>query len=176
MRALVIDLLRKLNLLACLDSKGEYRSEGSWFARSITHEKVNLNNGLHLKGGWIGVVEQFKKFSQQRLPNLRLSQCQKTSLPTTFQQSITSTSKNVCTNTLPTIYKCNTHANASIILKNKSKEQLSPQIISIYSTIPLTKMSRKIIKDIPWIITLISPHISSIQHVCPSNQWYQKQK
>ena len=32
------------------------------------------------------------------------------------------------------------------------------------------------IKDIPWIITLISPHISFIQHVYPSNQLYQKQK
>ena len=37
-------------------------------------------------------------------------------------------------------------------------------------------MSKKIIKDIPWIITLISPHISSIQYVCPNNQWYQKVK
>uniref|UniRef100_F6HJ19 Uncharacterized protein n=1 Tax=Vitis vinifera TaxID=29760 RepID=F6HJ19_VITVI len=26
-------------------------------------------------------------------------------------------------------------------------------------------MNKKIIKDIPWIITLISPHISFIQHV-----------
>ena len=42
--------------------------------------------------------------------------------------------------------------------------------------ISLNKMNRKIIKDIPWIITLISPHISFIQHVCPSNQRYQKQK
>ena len=24
-------------------------------------EKVNLNNGLHLEGGWISVIEQFKK-------------------------------------------------------------------------------------------------------------------
>ena len=121
---------------------------------------------------WIGVVvlwNNFKKKSQQRLPNLRLSQCQKTFLPTTFEQSITSTSKNVCTNTLPTIYKCNTHANASTIIKNKSKEQLSLQLVSIYYMILLTKMSRKIIKDIPWIITLISPYISSIQHICLSN-------
>ena len=96
--------------------------------------------------------------------------------PTTFQQSITFTSKNVCNNTLPIIYKCNTHANASTILKNKLKEHLPPQLISIYFMISLIKMSRKIIKDIPWIITLTLPHISSIQHVCPSNQWYQKQK
>ena len=27
----------------------------------VRSEKVNLNNGLHLEGGWIGVVEQFKK-------------------------------------------------------------------------------------------------------------------
>ena len=75
-----------------------------------------------------------------------------------------------------TIYKCKTHANASILLKNKSKEQSSPQLISIDSMISLNKMNRKIIKDIPWIITLISPHISSIQHVCPNNQWYQTHK
>ena len=117
-------------------------------------EKVNLNNGLHLEGGWIGVVEQFKKKSQQRLPNLRLSQCQEISLPTTIQQSITSTSKNLCNNTLLTIYKYKPHANASIILKNKSKEQLSLQLTSIHFMISLTKMSRKIIKDISWIINI----------------------
>ena len=27
---------------------------------SIVSENVNLNNELHLEGGWIGVVEQFK--------------------------------------------------------------------------------------------------------------------
>ena len=36
-------------------------------------------------------------------------------------------------------------------------------------------MNRKIIEDIPWIITLISAHIS-IHHICPSNQWYKKLK
>ena len=86
-----------------------------------------------------------KKFSQQRLPNLKLSQCQETSLPTTFQQSITSISNNVCINTFPIIYKCKTHANTSTLLKNKSKEQLSPQLISIDSMISLNKMNRKII-------------------------------
>ena len=115
------------------------------------------------RGRWIGIVEQFKKFSQQRLPNFKLSQCQEISLPTTIQQSITSTSKNVCINSLSTIHKCNAHANVSSILKNKSKEQLSLQLISIYFIISLTKMSRKIIKDISWIITLKSPRISSIQ-------------
>ena len=37
---------------------------------------------------------------------------------------------------------------------NESKEQLSPQLISIYYMISLTKMSRKIIKDIPWMMHL----------------------
>ena len=36
--------------------------------------KVNLNNGLHLEGGWIGVVE-LKKISQQGLPSLKIFQC-----------------------------------------------------------------------------------------------------
>ena len=135
----------------------------------IESEKVNLNNGLHLEGGE-QVLQNNLKFSQQKLPNLRLSQCQETSLLTTFQQSITSTSNNVCINILPIIYKCKTHANASTLLKNKSKEQSFPQLISINSMISLNKMNIKIIKDISWIITLISPHISSIQHVCSSNQ------
>ena len=74
------------------------------------------------------------------------------SFPTTFQQSIKSTSKYVCTNTLSTIYKCNSHANA-LTLKINSKEQLSPSLISIYYKISLTKINRKIIEDIPWIIT-----------------------
>ena len=43
----------------------------------------------------------------------------------TFQQSIKSTSKYDAP-TLLTIYKCNSHANASTLLKINSKEQLSP--------------------------------------------------
>ena len=36
--------------------------------------KVNLNNGLHLEGGWIGAVE-LNFFSQQGLPSLKNFQC-----------------------------------------------------------------------------------------------------
>ena len=31
-----------------------------FFFKNLPIEKVNLNNGLHLEGWWIGVVEQFK--------------------------------------------------------------------------------------------------------------------
>ena len=62
------------------------------------------------------------------------------------------------------------NANTSTLLKNKSKEQSSPQLITIDFMISLNKVNRRIIKDIQWIATLKSPHISSMQQVCPSNQ------
>ena len=61
---------------------------------------------------------------------------------------------------------------SKLIHKNNSLLKL----ISIYYKISLTKMNRKIIQDIQWIITPISTHFSFIRHICPSNQWYQKLK
>ena len=109
---------------------------------AIADENMNLNNGLHLEGGWIGVVEQFKNSLNKNYLTLDYLNVKKLF----FQQSITSTSNNTCINTLPTIYQCKTHASASTLLKNKSKEQSSPQLITIDSMISLNKWTEELLK------------------------------
>ena len=102
----------------------------SLFIRSFVFMmNVNLNDELHLEKregsrgvdkGWIHVfLNKFKKV--QHILYFPLNRYNLySSLPTTIQQRIKITSKHECNNTLPTIYKCKSHANVSTLPNTNS--------------------------------------------------------